>query len=84
MSRHHADIITERIYMNAMLHTRDGARGLVSCEARRHTGLSWRGWHRLRVHLSASGRLTQLRPLGVDLVVVSLPHHRQPRHELLL
>ena len=39
---------------------------------------------KVRARLSASGGLAQPGPLGEGPVVVALPRHRQPCHELLL
>ena len=39
---------------------------------------------KVRARLSASGGLAQPGPLGEGPVVVVLPRHRQPCHELLL
>ena len=60
------------IYMNALPHTRDEK------ELRATQML------KVRARLSASGGLAQPGPLGEGPVVVALPRHRQPCHELLL
>ena len=58
--------------MNALPHTRDEK------ELRATQML------KVRARLSASGGLAQPGPLGEGPVVVALPRHRQPCHELLL
>ena len=58
--------------MNALPHTRDEK------DVRATQML------KVRARLSASGGLAQPGPLGEGPVVVALPRHRQPCHELLL